>query len=210
MKNKQIILTFLSIIILIAACNDINNDSTQNEAISSKEKWLHFHHITADVFDVKGTSLQIKPREVRYGLFEEQERMFSRTFMYSPDSTYYVDMDSYGLEIYESEDGSLEYLGREIDIKVQLVNVLTSDSSAIELMMCGTTCFPEEAYWENNTTVSILGLSTDTAEKVYPTIWTYDLTNGAFVKYISESEVIPNDENYFEKHRLNKILSHAM
>ncbi|MBD0401229.1 hypothetical protein [Flammeovirga sp. EKP202] len=208
--NKQIILTFLSTIFLIISCNDINNGSTQDDPISSKEKWLHFHHITADAFDIKGMPLQIKPEEVRYGLFEEEEKMYSKTFMYSPDSTYYIDMDSYGLEIAENDDGSLEYLGREIDIKVQLVNVLTSDSSAIELMMCGTSCFPEEAYWENKTTVSILGLSTDRSEKVYPTIWTYDLTNGAFVKYISEKEVIPTDENYFEKYRLNKLLSLTM
>ncbi|NME72301.1 hypothetical protein [Flammeovirga aprica] len=129
--------------------------------------------------------------------------------MYSPDSTYYIDMDSYGLEILEYKDGSLEYMGREVDIKVYLVKAAEEDSSAIELMMCGTSCFPEEAYWEDKSTVSILGMSyNDRTEKVYPTLWKYNIKTNSFVKFLAQQDVNnTGDENYFEKYRLQKILS---
>ncbi|MCG8687690.1 MAG: hypothetical protein MI892_22630 [Desulfobacterales bacterium] len=182
--------------------------STKSNQKNAKTHWLEYHGISQNAFLVDSILIGIKPSMVRYGLFEDEKELFASTFMYSPDSTYYIDMDSYGLEISQGSDGKMEYLGREVDIKVLLVRVIDADSAAIQLMMCGTSCLPEEAYWDNDTTVSILGVSyNDDSDKEFPTIWRYNLITKSFVKFISNNEVKPNFGNYFEDNRLKKILS---
>ncbi|ANQ51463.1 hypothetical protein MY04_4119 [Flammeovirga sp. MY04] len=134
--------------------------------------------------------------------------MFASSFMYSPDSNYYIDMDSYGLEIAEGENNKLEYFGREVDIKVYLVKVSEADTFAFELMMCGTSCNPQEAVWENEYTIDILGVSENQVdEETYPTIWKFNLKTHSFTKYVSNQKVMDNIGSYFEEKRLGRILN---
>lgn len=198
--NYQTFLPFL--LFIITSCN-VEMKQTQ----STKENWLSFHHIDDNIFHKDKSFKIITSEKVQYGLWEKDRQLFKPTFRFSADSNYYVDMDSYGLELNENESGELEYLGREVDIKVYLVKTSEEDSLALELLMCGTSCFPEEAYWESKSIVSILGTYYDESEVLHPAIWRYNLNLSTFEKYISDAVIQPQNENYFEKYKLSKILS---
>lgn len=224
--NIKTILSCLTISFFISCTENTNHTETsennQKDTVVSKQidstlttqhkttslNWFDYHQISKDDFEIDSASTMFKPEEVQYGLYDEQKELYSTTFMYSPDSSFYIDIDSYSLELSKDSSGHYEYGGREMDIKVQLVKIATSDSVALQLMMCGTSCLPQDAIWENDTTVSILGLSEDSHGKEIPTIWQYNLISQSFLLFKAK-ESSANKGVYFEEGRLQTILNKA-
>ena len=201
-------LLFASLIGLATACsesNDTKSSEQQENVIENetpelkKEKaaWLSFYDLDASVFEVDGIEL-MAPTTTAYGLYPESKELFSGTFIYSPDSSNYIDMYSYGLEIVEGENGELEYLGSEVDTKVFLVNKDQEETTALEIMMCGSGCNPESALWINDNEVRILGTTfNEDTEKNYPTSWLYNLKDKTFTQHVAKDPVNEENRSFF-------------
>lgn len=199
--------SFLYFLFLIInfSCSFTETSSTNK----TQEQWLTFHHVTDSDFEEVETS-KYNPTEELYGLFDNEKMVFKSCFSYSPDSSYYIDMDSYGLEIFKNENEDYEYGGREVDSRVFLVKEDGTDSLVLELMFCGTMCSPEESYWVNNNEFVILGTSSVMeSNKDYPTKWIYHLKDKTVrIKQVTkESEI--RKENYFEVYKLKTVLANT-
>ncbi|GAB7087461.1 hypothetical protein JCM15579A_15650 [Marinifilum fragile] len=93
--------------------------------LSEYGKWLQYYGLYHEDFQETGEDLKFDMNWVKYDLNSEGIKLYEPFFIYSPDSTYYLDLDSYSLSI-ENKEGKLISYGSGIDMKVQVVRL--SDS----------------------------------------------------------------------------------
>ncbi|WP_271425242.1 hypothetical protein [Aequorivita sinensis] len=164
-------------------------------------KWLEFHNLNHSDFTKFGDDVEKKVEWYPYDLNLEYQELFKPFRLYSQDSSYFIDLDSYSL-VLEKENGKLISYGSEIDRKVQVVK--TNDSNATTLLFCGTDCYPETANWLTDSTVEILGF-TLVDERFVPTKWKIDLNNMLFTKYRADKTFSKMPDSYMELERLKEI-----
>lgn len=165
-------------------------------------KWLKYYDLKHEDFQKYGTDTERKIIWPDYDLTDNYVNIYRPFFIYSPDSTYFIDLDSYSLAI-EMKDGKLISYGSGIDMKVQVVRL--TDYKSATLLFCGSACIPETANWITDSWIEIVGFSIDENGKMIPTKWKVDLDNMIFSEYRINKSFDPIKDYYYEKERLKTI-----
>lgn len=191
----RILLTFLISTLFIS-----NSYCTKD--LTEYGKWLKYYNLKHEDFQKYGTDTERKIIWSDYDLADKYLDIYRPFFIYSPDSTYFIDLDSYSLAI-EIKDNKLISYGSGIDMKVQIVR--QSDSKSSTLLFCGSACIPETANWITDSWIEIVGFSIDENGKMIPTKWKVDLDNMIFSEYRINKSFDLITDFYYEKERLKTI-----
>lgn len=162
--------------------------------------WLDYHDADQETF----REVNLENKKFTFSNLNSSNDYFisfKDFFIYSPDSTYYVDLDSYSLTLEKDSSGQLISYGSEVDTKVMLIDL--KNNSEMELMFCGSDCIPEEAKWESQSKVCIAGLKEN--GEYYPTIWIFDIKNKTIKEYISSAPTDHYPSDYTMDIRLKEI-----
>jgi hypothetical protein len=108
---------------------------------------------------------------------------------YSPDSSMFVDIDSYNIEIHKDKNGRTVPLEKGPDTEVSLVNV--PEKKRTRLVFLGPGNGVEDASWIDNQTVLLIGYhEKDTSKIKKAVIWRYHVPTKTFHVYESSDPAI--------------------
>lgn len=106
---------------------------------------------------------------------------YGRFLKYSPDSTYFIDLDSYNINIYKNKKGN--WVGEELgpDTEVSLVNPKTNEKT--RLLFLGPGSSVEESIWLDDENVALLGITDDGVTGATAVVWKYHLPTQTYYLY---------------------------
>lgn len=194
MKQAQRYTSFLLIILVLTSF--IHKD------LNEYGKWLKFYDLVDEDFKQVGTNKPFKFDSAGFDLTEESKKIYEPLFFYSPDSTYFLDLDSYRLVLEKDSNGKLKWMGGDPDEKVQLVK--TKDLSASTLLFFGTEDFAETAIWRNKYLFEICGFHIREG-KFIPTVWKYNLESKTSSEFESKKTFDSRPNSYLTDIRLKSI-----
>jgi hypothetical protein len=207
LKDLIILFCLLTILSCHTRKNKIKENETEQPVYSQPGKpnltrldsWLSFHELAITDFDTLGED---KATFQFMGIQDIRNiELHKEFFIYLPDSSKYIDLDSYSL-ILEKSNGKLKSLGSEPDTEVAVVNL--KDSTRTRILFCGPACIPEEALWDEENNVYVLGLSDETGKEYLPFIHIYDLSKRSVLRlYTKKAGRHPN--NYIAKVRMANV-----
>jgi len=163
MRIKKISLVLC--VLLIISCK---RDTTQqpDERI---QRWLDYYGLTLSDFDEDDQ--QAIPYRIRQDFDSDDFELYKSLFIYSPDSTKAIDLDSYHLELKMLQDGKLFTSGRDVDMEAGFVDF--EKSVRTRLLFCGPACLFEEASFSPEGMITITGFADD-GMGYAPVIWEID------------------------------------
>lgn len=165
-------------------------------------KWLKFYGLEDEDFKQVGMNKPFKFDSFGFDLNEKSIKLYEPLFFYSPDSTYFLDLDSYSLVLDKDAKGNLTWMGGDPEEKVQLVK--TNDLSASTLLFFGTEDFAETAIWRNKYLFEIYGFHIRNG-KFIPTIWKYNLESKTLSEFESKKTFDSRPNSYLIDVRLKSI-----
>jgi hypothetical protein len=129
---------------------------------------------------------------------------YGRFLKYSPDSTLFIDLDSYNIDIEKDKKGNL--IGTEVgpDVEVSLINPKTGKKTRVLFFGPGNSV--EDALWLDKDNVAIMG--TEEREKVgkVAAIWKYNIPTNSFYQYELQDSVIARRlVGYWRRERLKEV-----
>jgi len=206
-RNMRLILTFVLIILLISCGNrDIKtgfSDKQENDSITNRlDRWLNYYDLKLESFNDSLPMVERKTISFEYDFLSDTSNLFNDFFVFSPDSSHFIDLDSYSIMLEKDSLGQLISNGSEVDTETALIDI--KGKRRIRVLFCGTDCRPEEAYWIKNDLVYILGF-TKNNKMDYPTIWTFEINNNFFQEIKTKDSISLTDKNYLENVRLKMI-----
>lgn len=142
-------------------------------------RWKNYHQINDAAETYKAMTLPWTLRHEAIDLKNPFYGPYFQFFIYSPDSSYAIDLDSYSLNLEYTKKGMLCSYGGEVDHKVSLIDL--KNNTATTVLFAGTLDIFEDAYWEDNSTFRILGQST--REEFHPTIWEFTVDGKRRLKF---------------------------
>lgn len=124
---------------------------------------------------------------------------------YSPDSTRFIDLDSYNLEIRKDAKGG--YFGSEMgpDLEVSLVNLQTGIKTRLLFMGPGNSI--EDGLWLDNETVALVGINTHENENgKTAAVWKINLpTNTYWLYELDDTAAARELFGYWRNERLKGV-----
>lgn len=125
---------------------------------------------------------------------------------YSPDSTKFIDLDSYNISISRSKTGKLIGGPQEPDTEVSLVDIKKKEK--LRLVFLGPGNSVEDAAWIDNDNLILIGyLENDSASGTNAAIWQFNISSGKVNLYELSDETLMNQlKNYSERERLKNVL----
>jgi len=166
------------------------------------ENWLDYYHLElADFTDTLPVN-ERKTISFDYDLKTDTTSLFKELLIYSPDSNYCIDLDSYSLVLKKDSDGKLFSEGEEVDKEVALLDL--RQNKRIRVMFFGTESTPEEAQWISKDSFYISGY-TKKNSLIQPTIWIHDNKNNTIREIRAEKLLNLNGRNYIHEERLKTI-----
>ena len=103
---------------------------------------------------------------------------------YSPDSSMFVDIDSYNIEIHQDKNGGVSSIEKGPDTEVSLVNL--AEKQKTRLVFLGPGNSVEDASWIDDRTILLIGYQEgDTANMKKAVIWRYHVPTKTFHVYES-------------------------
>lgn len=129
---------------------------------------------------------------------------YGRFLKYSPDSSRFIDLDSYNIEIVKDKKGNL--VGTEVgpDVEVSLINPTTGKKTRVLFFGPGNSV--EDALWLDKDNVAIMG--TEEREKIgkVATVWKYNIPTNSFYQYeLQDSVVARRLVGYWRRERLKEV-----
>ncbi|MGZ5135860.1 MAG: hypothetical protein ACXWCG_11950 [Flavitalea sp.] len=113
--------------------------------------------------------------------FYENYRGFLK---YSPDSSMFVDIDSYNIEIHQDKNGWVSSIEKGPDTEVSLVNL--AEKNKTRLVFLGPGNGVEDASWIDDRTILLIGYQEgDSAKMKKAVIWRYHIPTKTFHVYES-------------------------
>jgi len=166
-------------------------------------KWKKFHNIYDGQMIQTVSESKMKYNLYDFDLSKQDKSIFNSFFIFSDDSSSFIDLDSYSLVLEKDKSGNLFTTGGGVDINVQVVN--RKSNCAISVLFCGTRCYPETALWRNESWLEIYGFELNDHDKFIPTIWKFLLDKTLFSKYRIDRifDVMPN--SYVQSVRLKDV-----
>lgn len=127
--------------------------------------------------------------------------MYGRFLKFSPDSSMFVDIDSYNIEFQKNKAGKLLPLEKGPDTEVSLVSRETSERT--RLVFLGPGNGVEDAGWTDNSNVLLIGYhEKDTSKTRTPVIWRYHVPTKTFHVYESSDTSISRKLINWRRERL--------
>ena len=115
--------------------------------------------------------------------------MYGHLLRYSPDSSMFIDIDSYNIEMHKNKAGQSVALEKGTDTEVSLVNLGTKEKTRLVFLGPGNGI--EDAGWIDNNNVLLLGYhETDTLKTKKAMIWTYHIPTKTFHLYESPDTTV--------------------
>ena len=175
---------------------------SQNIQNNRKSNWLRHYGISQEHFIETSVTEKESFYSTEYDPYDESIRIYNRFLIYSPDSSCFIDLDSYSLMLERNDAGELITYGTEVDMQAALVSI--TEKIRKTLIFCGTACLIEEAEWIDNNTVCILGF-TDPDENPTPTIWTFHLSVNKIVEAQAKVIIFNKPYSYLTNVRLKDV-----
>lgn len=124
---------------------------------------------------------------------------------YSPDSSKFLDLDSYNLSIYKANNGKLVADGQGPDTEVSMV--IPATKQRIRLIFLGPGNSVEDAAWIDNENFVLFGLQeNEAATATNAVIWRFNLAEKMVYLYeLPDSKVVDQWKNYSETQRLKNV-----
>ncbi|HTS44268.1 MAG TPA: hypothetical protein VMH01_07710 [Puia sp.] len=129
---------------------------------------------------------------------------YGRFLKYSPDGSFFIDLDSYNIDITKNKDGA--WVGQELgpDTEVSLVD--TKNNKKMRLIFLGPGGSIEDARWVDNNTILLFGVYTDEPNLRVPAIWKISLPDKEVYLYKNDDpSLISKLNGYTWKVRLKGI-----
>lgn len=193
--SKKVILLFIVGIVLLLS-------SFIHKDLNEYGKWCKFYNLNSDDFIKKDAEQKITADWKPYDLSSEDKKLYDFLFFYSPDSNYFLDIDSYSIILDKDAKGKLTWGGGDPESKVQLIN--TKNQKSQMLLYFGTHQFPETAIWRNNFLFEVMGF-TITDEVYIPTLWKFNLQTNSYQVYQNKKTFSVRPKSYLTAERLKNI-----
>lgn len=156
--------------------NFLNNSDFSQFAKSKAAQfdWSKFHMVGNWVDDSMMTS-KFTPDK---GYYEA----YGRFLKYSPDSSMFVDIDSYNIDIVKDKQGRWIGTAQGPDTEISLVNPAKKEKK--RLLFAGPGTFIEEASWIDNENIALMGLQeVDGGAQRTAVVWRYHLPSSTYFQY---------------------------
>lgn len=156
--------------------NFLNNSDFSQFAKSKAAQfdWSKFHMVGNWVDDSMMVTA-FKPDKSYY-------EAYGRFLKYSPDSTMFVDIDSYNIDIMKNKDGKWIGTAQGPDTEVSLINPAKKEKK--RLLFAGPGTFIEEASWIDKDNIALMGLQeVDGEAKRTAVVWRYHLPTSTYFQY---------------------------
>ena len=161
-------------------------------------RWLEYYNLKIDSFIDTLVNEECNLYTVEIDKYDESSDIYRSFFIYSPDSLYFIDIDSYSLALEKDSLGNFSSIGFEVDMEVALID--RNKKLNHRVTFCGPVCTFEEVEWIDNESFVVFGFS-----ESIPTIWTYNLKRNELVIIRSGSEISKKANSYLTKVRLEKV-----
>jgi hypothetical protein len=130
---------------------------------------------------------------------------YGRLIRYSPDSSMFIDMDSYHIGMRKNAKGKWQGTEMEADTEVALVNLKTGKKTRI--LFGGPEISVEDALWLDKENLAIMGIEDQDSVGRVAAIWKFNIpTSTYFVYELRDSLVARQLTGYWRKERLKGIL----
>lgn len=127
--------------------------------------------------------------------------MYGRFIKFSPDSTMFIDLDSYNIEFQKNKTGQQIPLEKGPDTEVSLVD--TESGERTRLVFLGPGNGVEDGGWTDNNNVLLVGYhEKDTSKIRTPVIWRYHVPTKTFHVYESSDTSISRTLINWRRERL--------
>lgn len=126
---------------------------------------------------------------------------------YSPDSSRFIDLDSYNIDI--KKDATGHFIGNGIgpDYEVSLVDVEGRTKTRLVFMGPGGSI--EDAVWLDNHTLMLMGVQENEKGEKTATLWRYHLPTKTFFLYeIPDTTIAGPLMGYWKTERLKNVVIH--
>ena len=211
-KNKSIAMRntlTVFMICLLASCTnreaklqDFLKQNILDINLYRMENWLDYYNLKLANFTDTLPLIERHTISFNYDLKSDSISLFNNFLIYSPDSNYCIDLDSYSLMLEKDSNGKLFSEGSEVDTEVGLLDI--KQKKRIRVMFCGTESMPEEIQWVSNNSFYILGF-TKVNNLIQPTIWIHDNKNNTIREIRSANPIDLKGKNYIYEKRLKTI-----
>ncbi|MBC7827476.1 MAG: hypothetical protein H7122_07015 [Chitinophagaceae bacterium] len=173
------------------------NFSKYAGSLGAPVDWRKFRMVTSSHED----SLLVSAFQPDNLYYEE----YGRLLKYSPDSSMFIDLDSYNIEIQKDKTGRFTSIENGPDTEVSLINL--DDKKKTRLVFLGPGNGVEDGAWIDNNTVVLIGYrERDTTRMKTAVIWRYHVPTKTFHVYESADTVIGGQLSSWRKERLRQIL----
>ncbi len=132
--------------------------------------------------------------------------LYGQFLKYSPDSSKFIDLDSYNTAITKNKNGQLIGHDQEPETAVSLIDLKKKEK--VQLVFLGPGNSVEDAAWIDNNNLILIGyLENDTASGVNAAIWQFNLSTKDVNLYeLTDKEILQTLRNYSEKVRLKNVI----
>lgn len=123
---------------------------------------------------------------------------------YSPDSSRFIDMDSYNIDITRDAQGRLT--GAEIGPDTEISLVSRADNTRTRLLFMGPGGSVEDGLWLDSSTVVLMGTQENQQGERVPTIWRYHIPTKTFYVYeLPDPSLAGSLADYWKAERLKGV-----
>ena len=159
--------------------------------------WSKFAMVTSSQDDSLLTS-DFQPDTAYY-------RKYGRLLRYSPDSSMFVDLDSYNIDFQKNKDGGLYPIEHGPDTEVSLVDLEKKQKT--RLVFLGPGNGVEDGGWIDNNSVVLIGYhEKDTSKLKKAVIWRYHVPTKTFHVYESPDTSLVGRLLNWRKERFRQLL----
>lgn len=230
MKRKHLIYAIIAAFVVLASCtgNDKKakeeEETTEDSTVAESNIDTAFATETIDSFNTTGFSTYAKQhvkefdwtkfrmtnswtddwqKTVSFHPDKNYYELYGRFLKYSPDSTYFLDLDSYNIDITKDKKGRL--IGHEIgpDTEVDLINPKTGQKT--RLLFFGPGNSIEDGLWLDNNTLVLMGVQQNDSTKT-AAVWRYNVPTKTFYLYeLHDAAAAQKLMGYWKRERLKGV-----
>lgn len=161
------------------------------DAQNKPVKWSEFRMVTSLQDTLHSSAFQ--PDSVYY-------RKYGRFLKYSPDSSLFIDLDSYNIDFQRNRRGAEVPVEIGPDTEVSLVDL--AQKQKIRLLFLGPGNGVEDAGWIDNNSAVLIGYhEKDTSKIKTAVIWRFHLPTKTFYVYESGDSSVPRQLQDWRKER---------
>ena len=130
---------------------------------------------------------------------------YGRFLKYSPDSSMFVDLDSYNIDITKDQQG--RWVGTEEGPDTEVSLVFPGKKEKKRLLFLGPGSSVEEAIWTDNENIALIGFEEAGSEQKKAVVWRYHIPTSTFFQYeLPDPEAASQLMGQWRKERLKGIL----